>query len=38
VNSVFADGSVRAISDGVSIRVFAATVTRSGAEQDKLDN
>ena len=38
VNSVFADGSVRPISDGVTIRVFAAIVTRSGAEQDKLDN
>jgi prepilin-type N-terminal cleavage/methylation domain-containing protein len=37
LNSVFADGSVRAISDGVSIRVFAAIVTRAGAEQDKLD-
>ena len=38
VNSVYADGSVRAINDGVTIRVFASQVTRSGAEQDKLDN
>jgi prepilin-type processing-associated H-X9-DG protein len=38
VNSVYADGSVRAINEGVAIRVFASQVTRSGAEQDKLDN
>ena len=37
VNSVYADGSVRAISDGVTIRVFASQVTRNGSEQDKLD-
>jgi len=38
VNSVYADGSVRAINDGVTIQVFASQVTRNGAEQDKLDN
>jgi len=38
VNAVFGDGSVQAISNGVSIRVMAALVTRAGAERDKLDN
>jgi len=32
VNHAFADGSVRAISEGISIRIYAAAVTRAGAE------
>ena len=36
-NVVMGDGSVRSIADSVSIRVFAALVTRAGAENQTLD-
>ena len=32
VNVGYGDGSVKALSDGITIQVFAALVTRSGAE------
>ncbi len=32
VNAVFGDGSVRFISNNISMQTFAATVTRSGGE------
>jgi len=37
VNAVFGDGSTRSISDSVSIQIFAALVTRAGAESDKIE-
>jgi len=38
VNAVMGDGSVRSFNDGVSIRVFAALVTRAGNEQVSTDD
>ena len=38
VNAVMGDGSVRTISESVSIRVFAAMVTRAGNEGGVTDD
>jgi prepilin-type processing-associated H-X9-DG protein len=32
VNVVYGDGAVKSLSDSISIQIFAALVTRSGAE------